>query len=147
MVCPGIILCIGGQIIKIKCLFARNNSSETFARPESSYSVKITLNIKKLHQKSNAYYTRGITPKRVSGGPSYRLSARATYCRSEITLHRWRAIASSSSDLTDPGIEPTTSRANSGGVIHNANTPIKTESFFHDYTFPQNRFSCHYQQC
>ena len=68
-----------------------------------------------LLSKSNLHYTRGITPKRVTGGgPISRLWAWAMQLRRNViaVVGRWRHCA----DLTDSGIEPQTSRTESNVI-------------------------------
>ena len=63
--------------------------------------------------KSNIFYTRGITPKLVTSGGAH-LSGLASGQHSfEETLQWSRAVGDNVPDLTDPGIEPQTSRTDS----------------------------------
>ena len=67
-----------------------------------------------IKSKSNLHYIRGITPKRVtSGGVYLHGSAPAGQHSSEKTLHRYRAVGDTVSELSDPGIEPQTPRTDS----------------------------------
>ena len=62
--------------------------------------------------KSNAHYSRDITPKRdTSGGIHLRSMAPGGQHSSEETSQRWLPVADSVSDLNSPVIELQTSRA------------------------------------
>ena len=64
-------------------------------------------------KKQSLNYTRCIMPKRVtSGGVHLRVLALGLHS-SEETSQRWRAVGYTVSDLTGPGIEPQTFRADS----------------------------------
>ena len=63
--------------------------------------------------KSNLYYTRGITPKRVTSSGAHLRCFALEQHSSEETSKRWQAVGDTVSDLTEPGIESQTSRTDS----------------------------------
>ena len=95
----------------------------TFSLPmtkTSFWNIKVSLWLK-ISNKSNLHYTRGITPRCVtSAGVHFRGLALGQQSYKE-TSQRWRAVDSCVSDLTDPGIKPKTSSADSDALNHWAN--------------------------
>ena len=75
--------------------------------------LKISIGWRGSNQKSNLHYTRGITPNRVASGGAHLPGLAPGLHSSEETSQRWRAGAEHCADLTDPGIEPQTSRTES----------------------------------
>ena len=73
--------------------------------------------MQKCLQKSNLYYTRGITPKHVTRGGAHLRGLAPGQHSSEATSKRWRAAGDTVPDLTEPGIEPQPSRAD-GDVLN-----------------------------
>ena len=83
------------------------NQTAAFIEIDSSLDyelVTIDNETKNRCKKSSGYHTRDITPKRGTRPGNQRSSKEKSL--------RWQAIGATVSDLTDPGIEPMTSRAN-----------------------------------
>ena len=74
--------------------------------------------ITKKWKKSTLYYSRGITPKRVTSGGIHLLGLSPGLHSSEETSQRWRVVRDTVSDLTALGIEPKTSGADSHVFKH-----------------------------
>ena len=64
-----------------------------------------------------------ITPKRVTSGGAHLRGLSPGQRNFDQTSQRWRAVGDNASDLTDPEIEPMTSRANSDVINQYANRP------------------------
>ena len=86
-------------------------------------------------KKSNLYYTRCITRKRVTSAasPSPRLSAWTAL--SEETLQRWLVVCDTTSDSTRPGIKPKISRADSYVFEYCVNRPVAIAIKVFSYDF------------
>ena len=107
------------------CLFRNFPFSKT-AQPlvDELIFKKIKEQLNKLRHplssnlKSNLHYTRVILIKRVTSGGVHLRSLAPGQHSFEETSQRWRAVGDTVSNLIDPGIEPTTSRADSDVFHH-----------------------------
>ena len=70
--------------------------------------------------KSYLHYTRGITLKRITSGGIHLRGLALGQHSSEETLQRCPAVGDTASDLTGPGIEPHTSRADSDALTRSS---------------------------
>ena len=59
-----------------------------------------------IKSKSNLYYTRGISPKRVTSGGAHLRGLAHGQRSSEETSQRWRVVGDTVTDLTDLGVVP-----------------------------------------
>ena len=75
-------------------------------------------------KKSTLHYTRGITPKRVTTGGVHLRDLALGQHNSEETTQQWRDVGDTVSDLTSPGIEPTTIRTDRDVFNHNVNRRV-----------------------
>ena len=73
---------------------------------QSFYLATISIKIK-------LYYTRGVTPKRVTSGGTHLRGFVPEQHSSEQTSKKWRADGDTGSDRIGSGVEPQTSRADS----------------------------------
>ena len=71
--------------------------------------IALSFSINSFNKKSNLYYTRGVTPKRVTIGGIHLRGLAPGQHSSEETSQRWRVVGDTLFDLTGPGIEPSTS--------------------------------------
>ena len=81
-------------------------------------------------KQSNLHYTCAITPKGVTSG-----GARLRCLTFEETSQRWWAVNDTVSDLTNPGIEPQTSRTDSDVLIQNVKIKSSLSSENQTYSY------------